>query len=99
VIAAFTVNELADEARGPLLERLLREGAKGTRVLVIEPIARRSLPWWSDWSKAFAAAGGRDDEWRFPAVLPARVRLLGKAAGLDPRELLGRSLWLGPSSS
>lgn len=94
VIAAFTVNELPDEARGALLQGLLRAGSNGTRVLVVEPIARRSLPWWSDWSQAFVAAGGRDDEWRFPAALPDRLRLLGKAAGLDPRELTGRSLYL-----
>jgi SAM-dependent methyltransferase len=95
VIAAFTVNELSDEARDALLVRLLDAARTGVRVLVVEPIARRSFPWWTEWSRAFVAAGGRDDEWRFPATLPDRVRLLGKAAGLDPRELLGRSLWLG----
>jgi hypothetical protein len=95
VITAFTVNELADEAREALLARLLGAGRTGVRILVVEPIARRSLPWWSEWSRAFVAAGGRDDEWRFPLVLPDRLRLLGKAAGLDARELTGRSLWLG----
>ena len=94
-IAAFTLNELTDEARQGLRGRLLEAGKAGVRVLVVEPIARRSLPWWAEWSRAFVAAGGRDDEWRFPAALPDRVQLLGKAAGLDPRELTGRSLWLG----
>lgn len=98
VVAAFTVNELGDEAREALLARLLGAGRTGVRVLIVEPIARRSLPWWSEWSRAFVAAGGRDDEWRFPAALPDRLRLLGKAAGLDPRELLGRTLWLGSPS-
>jgi hypothetical protein len=96
VIAAFTANELSDEPRARLLQRLL--AAPGLRVLVVEPIARRSLPWWSGWSRAFLAAGGREDEWRLPADLPDRLRLLGKAAGLDPRELLGRSLYLDASS-
>ena len=94
VIAAFTLNELADDARESLRSRLLGAGKAGVEVLVVEPIARRALPWWAEWSRAFVAAGGRDDEWRFPAALPDRVRLLGKAAGLDPRELTGRSLWL-----
>jgi hypothetical protein len=97
VIAAFTVNELSDEARQELLDRLVGAGKAGVRVLVVEPIARRSLRWWAAWSRAFLAAGGRDDEWRFPAALPANVRLLAKAAGLNPQELTGRSLWLGPS--
>jgi hypothetical protein len=33
-------------------------------------------------------------EWRFPADLPRRQRDLAKAAGLDPRELTARSLYL-----
>jgi len=39
-------------------------------------------------------AGGRADSWRLPAALPERWRLLDRAAGLDHRELTGRSLWL-----
>ena len=97
VIAAFTVNELEDEARARLLARLLEAAAAGLRVLVVEPIARRSIPWWTEWSRAFTAAGGRDDEWRFPASLPERLRLLDKASGLDHRVLTGRSLWLNGS--
>jgi hypothetical protein len=64
-------------------------------VLVVEPIARRpALPYWAAWSTAFRAAGGREDTWRFPAVLPERLKLLDKASGLDHRELTARSLWL-----
>ena len=36
-----------------------------------------------------AAAGGREDEWRFRPDLPARLALLGKAAGLPVCVLLG----------
>jgi len=97
VIAAFTANELEDEARARLLARFLEAAAAGLRVLVVEPIARRSIPWWTEWSRAFTAAGGRDDEWRFPASLPERLRLLDKASGLDHRVLTGRSLWLNGS--
>ena len=68
---------------------------QGSRVLVVEPIARRPVPFWTAWAEAFRAAGGRADTWRFPAVLPERMRLLDKAAGLDHRELTARSLWLG----
>ena len=43
----------------------------------------------------FVAAGGRETEWRFPAALPDLLRKFDKAAGLDHRELAGRTLSLG----
>ena len=95
VVAAFTVNELDPEDRNRLLSRLLAAAAAGTAVLVLEPLSRRVSPWWPEWAEAVQAAGGRQDEWRFPAVLPDTVSLLGRAAGLDPRQLLARSLALG----
>lgn len=95
IVAAYTVNELDDPARAELLGRLLAAHASGSRVLVVEPIARRPVPFWPAWAEAFRAAGGRDDLWRFPAELPESMRLLDKAAGLDHRELTARSLWLG----
>jgi hypothetical protein len=101
VIVAFTANELAAGARERLLERLLRAASHGSPVLVVEPIARRVSPWWPAWRDAFAAAGGREDEWRERPALPPSLALLGKAAGLDPRELTGRTLVLpgaGPRS-
>ena len=95
VVAGYAVNELEREARDALLERLLAATAKGSRVLVIEPIARRGFSWWPAWSTAFLAVGGREDEWRFPIELPQRLRLLDRAAGLDHRVLTARSLWSG----
>lgn len=96
VLAAFTVNELDGPAREALLERLLAGARAGTAVLVVEPLSRRAVPWWEAWRAAFAAAGGRDDEWRFRVRLPERLALLDKAAGLDHRELGARSLWMPP---
>lgn len=95
IVAAYAVNELDDDARAELLRRLLSAHSKGSRVLVVEPIARRPVPFWPAWADAFRAAGGRDDTWRFPAVFPERMKLLDKAAGLDHRELTARSLWIG----
>jgi len=94
VMAAFTVNELDDAARSDLLRRLLGASDRGARVLVIEPIARRPVPWWGSWSDEFVARGGRDDTWRFDAELPETLRLMDRAAGLDHRTLTGRSLFL-----
>jgi hypothetical protein len=94
ILAAYVVNEISDATRGSLLPRLLDAHEHGARVLIIEPIARRLAPWWPEWAEQFLRSGGRADEWRFPAELPERQRQLAKAAGLDPRELTARSLWL-----
>ncbi len=94
VLAAYSANELAPEGRAVLLTSLLEAHARGSRVLVIEPIARRALPWWGDWQTAFERAGGRADEWRFAVDLPPTQLALARAAGLAPRELTARSLFL-----
>jgi hypothetical protein len=94
ILAAFTINELPRDAQAGVLPRLLAAHARGTAVLVVEPIARRFAAWWSPWASAFAAAGGRADEWRFPVPLPPRQQQLARAAGLDPRALTARTLFL-----
>ncbi|MEO5895816.1 MAG: methyltransferase domain-containing protein [Vicinamibacterales bacterium] len=94
VLAAYAVNELPDADRDSLLPRLLDAHRQGARVLILEPIARRLNKWWGGWNDAFAAAGGREDEWRFRVTLPERQRTLARAAGLDPQELTARTLFL-----
>lgn len=94
ILAAYTINELPEPTRDALLPRLLAAHASGARVLIVEPIARRIATWWDAWARAFGAAGGLSSEWRFKTPLPPRQRDLGKAAGLDPRELTARTLWL-----
>jgi hypothetical protein len=94
IVAAYTVNELKPEARAQLFRNLLVAGRRGVHVLVLEPISRRAIPWWREWEAAFKHAGGRSDEWRFPSSLPERQRQLARAAGLDPKELTARSLYL-----
>jgi len=92
IVAAFSVNELAADERARLLARLLERVRRGDRILIVEPLARSIAPWWPEWSAAFAAVGGRADEWRFRADLPPPVAKLDRAAGLDHRELTGRSI-------
>ncbi len=94
IVAAFTANELSAEDREKLRTRLVEAASRGAAVLVVEPIARRLTPWWNEWSQTFLDAGGRADDWRFETVLPDPLKLMDKAAGLDHRELTGRSLWL-----
>jgi SAM-dependent methyltransferase len=94
ILLGWAVNELDDDGRGALLPRLLEAARRGARVLVVEPIAARPVPWWTAWATAFGEAGGRDDLWRFQAELPPVVALLDRAAGLDHRLLTARSLFL-----
>jgi predicted RNA methylase len=96
VIAAFTMNELGSASRERFFAEFIRTARSGSPVLVVEPIARRVASWWDDWSEKWSKNGGRVDEWRFDAVLPDRLALMDRAAGLDHRELTGRSLWLPP---
>jgi SAM-dependent methyltransferase len=94
ILAAFTVNELANDAREALLVRVLDRATAGDSVLVVEPIARLVTPWWGRWTAAFAATNGRADQWRFSVELPLLVAKLDRAAGLNHRELTARSLWI-----
>jgi SAM-dependent methyltransferase len=94
VVAAFAINELAVEDRRQMQSRLLAQAKTGGSVLILEPLARPITPWWDDWAGIFSKAGGRADEWHFDLPLPERVHVLGKAAGLNPRELGARTLWL-----
>jgi SAM-dependent methyltransferase len=94
VIAAFSINELSDEMRTRMRREMLSAARHGSPVLVIEPIARSVASWWPDWATEWIAAGGREDEWRFSVQLPETLALMDKSAGLDHRELTGRSLWI-----
>jgi hypothetical protein len=94
ILAAFTLNELPDGARDTLLTRLVDRAAHGDRVLIVEPLAGFVARWWNRWRDRFEAAGGRADEWRLRRELPPIVAKLDRAAGLNHREITGRSLWL-----
>lgn len=93
IIAAYFVNEVDTATRDDLRDKLLRAARAGSRVLVVEPLSRRAAPYWSDWTKAFAEVGGRADEWRFRVQLPDILRKLDTAAGLDHRDLGGRTIY------
>jgi len=95
LLAAFVLNELPEPDREALLHVLLRRAkTTGDPVLIVEPIARSMSPWWDKWADVFAEAGGSSAEWRFKVELPPLLRKLDRAAGLNHRELTGRTLWL-----
>ena len=96
VVAAYTANELPEDARAALLREVVAAHDRGTRILIVEPIAKSSVALVARLGvTAFRAAGGREDEWRFPGGLPGITGRLGRAAGLDHRELTARTLYLG----
>jgi SAM-dependent methyltransferase len=98
VVAAFTLNELDTAVRDRFRKEFVSSAASGMPVLIVEPIARRVTSWWDDWAAEWKGLGGRADEWRFRVELPERLALMDRAAGLDHRELTGRSLWLSPAT-
>lgn len=98
VVAAYTLNELADAARTHVEDQLLEAARHGVRVLVVEPIARRITPWWNATAARVVAAGGRADEWRFEEPLPPLVERFDRAAGLDHRINSCRSFYLAAHS-
>jgi hypothetical protein len=95
VIAAYVLNELADQPRRRIEDQLVSAAHRGTRVLIVEPIANRITPWWNDAVTRLASAGARTDEWRVPVDLPPMLRMFDKAAGLDHRELTFKTIYLG----
>ncbi len=94
LIAGWVLNEVNDETRTSLLPKFLDLAARGTRVLIVEPIATRVSPWWPEWASVFESAGGRADEWRFRVELPDLLRRLDRASGMRHDELTARSLAL-----
>ena len=92
ILLAYAVNELPDQPRAALLEKLVAATARGAGLLIVEPIARRDKAWWPEWCARLGAAGARADEWRFPATLPPLLRQIAKSAGLDPTALTARSI-------
>ena len=99
ILAAFTLNELPDAARDTLLDALVARAAQpGGQLLIVEPLAGFVARWWNRWRDRIEAIGGRADEWRIATELPAIVAKLDRAAGLDHREITGRSLFVASAT-
>jgi SAM-dependent methyltransferase len=93
-VAAYVLNELADEERRRVEDVLVDLGRSGARILVVEPIARGVVPWWPETAERICSLGGRADVWRLPIEAPPPVMRLGDAAGLNHRELRLQTLFL-----
>lgn len=95
VVAAWSLNELADEARARLLPLLLELARRGAALLIVEPLAGAATRWWPEWDTAWRAEGGRSDSWRFDPELPPSLRALDESAGFRRDALTAKSLWIG----
>jgi len=93
VVGAFVVNELKQPDRDDLLREVQAAVARGTAVLIVEPISLRISPWWEEWAAAFLQMGGRADEWKIRVDLPPIVKRLAKSSSLRPDSLTARSLF------
>jgi SAM-dependent methyltransferase len=94
MLAAWSANELSDDARAGLLTALLAAADNGDDVLVVEPIARRAAPPGGRWADAWGARGGRADEWKVEGALPSALAEISEAAGFRRDALAARTLWL-----
>jgi hypothetical protein len=94
ILLAFTVNELSESAREGLLHHLLAGEGTSRPLLVVEPITKRAVPWWSRWERALGeeALLLHSIEWRGRFELPEWIAEMDQAAGLDHSELTARVL-------
>ena len=69
--------------------------ARGTAILIIEPIGRRLVPWWDDLATRAERAGARSHEWRFDDPLPATLAALDRDAGFEREGLTARTVYWG----
>jgi len=100
IVIGWSLNELAREARDRAERAIHTLASRGTRVIVVEPIGRRLVPWWPALAERAVRAGARADEWRFEDPLPAALASLDRDAGFQREGLTARSLaWLPTASA
>jgi hypothetical protein len=95
LLFGYSLNELPESTRIGARNAVVDAVRRGAALLVVEPIGRRlgTERWWAEWLAALRPLGVSEREWRLPGtLLPQTVRALGRAAGLDPRELTARAL-------
>jgi SAM-dependent methyltransferase len=93
VLAGWFLNECDDPARERVLQALERGLTAGARVLALEPLSGRVVPWWDAVAVRFRARGLAAGSIRWQMQRPAWIAAMDKAARLDHRELGARVLF------
>ena len=90
---------LLREAEGPVLHasalvaaKIVPWVAKGTRLLVVEPVSKRVAPWWDEWTAKFPKELCTVVEKRLRLDLPPKIALLARSAGLGTEATVVRVL-------
>ena len=91
---AWSVNELTAGDRTRLLPSVIARARRGDTILVVEPLARTSVPWWPQWEDTLGPLGARSDVWKFETPLPPRLAELDEAAGFRREALGARTLFV-----
>jgi len=94
-VLGWFLNECDEAARERVLGALERSLAAGARVLLLEPLAGRAVPWWDQVAARFATLGCASGSVRWTMQRPDFVARMDKAAHLDHRAL-GARVIAGP---
>ena len=98
-VLSYLANELDRRPRARLLPTLLAAAAAGTRVLVMEPMSRKTSPWWPRWTaRVRRRRRTRRRMARWPDAAAQITRALGRPRARVPLEATGRTLWLWPAA-
>jgi hypothetical protein len=94
-VAGWALNELDGAARRAMRDWAASHLARGGALLVVEPLAGSTVPWWEEWRRALEPAGCVDGSLKVEAPRLEPIERLDRASGLDHRVLGAR--WLaGP---
>lgn len=97
IVIGWTLNELDDDRRDIIATKLLPWVAKGSRLLVIEPVSKRVAPWWDAWVARFPPGVCSVSEEKLRLTLPPKIALLARSAGLSTDASVVRVLATTPS--
>jgi SAM-dependent methyltransferase len=89
-VAGWFLNECDAPARERVLRAFERGLDAGARVLVLEPLSGRVVPWWDELAARLAERGAATGALRWAMRRPQFVADMDKAARLDHRELGAR---------
>lgn len=92
IVIGWTLNELDDERRDLMAAKIVPWVAKGTRLLVVEPVSKRVSPWWDEWTAKFPKELCTIVEKRLRLDLPPKIALLARSAGLGTEATVVRVL-------